>query len=75
MRESNRLVRKQLQLDPIKLKRAQRILNASTETEAIKRALEFVIAEDKRNRAALRAHREFLRSGAVIRDVFGATER
>lgn len=39
MRAANK-VRKQFILDPLKIKRAQKILKAKTETETIERALE-----------------------------------
>jgi hypothetical protein len=69
---------KHLILDQTKLKKAQQILGAKTETEAIDRALERVIDEAERDRQAWAAHERFLkaavRSGLVIRDVFGRLE-
>jgi hypothetical protein len=41
---------KHFQLDPDKISRAQRVLHAQTETEAIERALDLVISEHKSNR-------------------------
>jgi hypothetical protein len=41
---------KHFQLDAAKLRRAQRMLRADTETEAIERALDMVIAEHERIR-------------------------
>ena len=62
---------KHFQLDPSKIKRAQRALRARTETEAIDRALDFAIAEHEKNRLALEATDRFLKSGIEIRDVYG----
>ncbi|MGA8072626.1 MAG: hypothetical protein WB995_04070 [Candidatus Acidiferrales bacterium] len=61
-------------MDPIKIKRAQRVLRARTETEAIERALDLVISEFERNRLAMEANDRFLRSGANIKDVYGVLE-
>ena len=69
---------KHLILDQTKLKRAQQILEAKTETEAIERALERVISEAEKARQAWAAHERFLkaavREGLTIRDVFGRLE-
>jgi hypothetical protein len=65
---------KHFQLDNLKIRRAQQVLRAKTETETIERALDAVIAEDERNRLANEAHERFLRSGIVIKDVFGALD-
>ena len=65
---------KHFRLDPIKIKRAQRVLRARTETEAIERALDLVISEFERNRLAMEANDRFLRSGAHIKDVYGVLE-
>ena len=62
---------KHFQLDAVKLKRAQKVLRAKTETEAIERALDFAIAEHERNRLALDATERFLTSGIEIKDVYG----
>jgi hypothetical protein len=66
---------KHLILDQFKLERAQKILGAKSEAEAIERALEFVIGEDKRTRRAWAAHDRFLRAaareGLQVRDAFG----
>ena len=64
-------VHKHFRLDAAKLKRAQKLLGASTETETIERALDEVISERERNRRAWDATERFLHSGAEIRDVFG----
>jgi Arc/MetJ family transcription regulator len=67
--------RKHFQLDALKIKRAQRALHAKTETEAIERALDLAIAENRRNRLALKANERFLQSGIDIQDVYGTLER
>jgi len=58
-------------LDAAKIRRAQRALRAKTETEAIDRALDQVIAEHERNRVVLQANERFVKSGALIEDVYG----
>ena len=65
---------KHFRLDSAKIKRAQRALRADTETEAIERALDFVLSEHERNRLAMEAHERFLKSGIQIKDVYGALE-
>jgi hypothetical protein len=65
---------KHFRLDPVKIKRAQRVLRASTETEAIERALDLVISEHERNRLAAEANERFMTSGVEIKDVYGALE-
>jgi hypothetical protein len=62
---------KHFQLNPGKIKRAQKALHAKTETEAIERALDLVIAEDERNRLVLEANDRFIKSGVEIEDVYG----
>jgi hypothetical protein len=62
---------KHFQLDAVKIKRAQRVLRAKTETEAIERALDFAIAEHQKNRLAVESNERFLSSGIRIRDVYG----
>jgi len=62
---------KHFRLDPGKIKRVQRVLRADTETQAIERALDLVIAEHKRNRLAVEANDRFLSSGIRIQDVYG----
>ncbi|HLZ41184.1 MAG TPA: hypothetical protein VKQ11_09490 [Candidatus Sulfotelmatobacter sp.] len=62
---------KHFQLDSMKIKLAQKVLSAKTETEAIERALDFTIAEHEKNRLASEANERFLRSGADIKDVYG----
>jgi hypothetical protein len=61
-------------LDAVKIKRAQRVLRAATETEAIERALDLVISEHQRNRQAAAANERFGTSGIDIKDVYGALE-
>jgi hypothetical protein len=46
-------------------------LRAGTETEAVDRALDLVIAEHERNRLALEANERFVGSGIQIKDVYG----
>ena len=65
---------KHFRLDPRKIKRAQRVLRATTETEAIERALDLVISEYERNRAATEANTRFEQSGIEIKDVYGNLE-
>ena len=62
---------KHFQLDAVKIKRAQKVFMAKTETEAIERALDFAIDEHERNRMVSDANERFFRSGAEIRDVYG----
>ena len=62
---------KHFQLDPTKIKRAQRALRARTETETIERALDFAIAEHEKNRLVLQATEHFVKSGIKIKDVYG----
>lgn len=61
---------KHFRLDSGKIRHAQKVLKAKTETETIERALDAVIAEDKRSRLALAANKRFLRSGISIKDVY-----
>jgi hypothetical protein len=63
---SSRKVRKQFLIDERKIKKAKKILGARTETEAVDRALDVIIANEELDRA----QEEFARSGAVIEDVF-----
>ena len=74
MASASRLTHKHFQLDPAKIKRAQEILGARTETETIDLALDFVISEHRKNRVVLEATERFLRSGVIIRDVYGNLE-
>lgn len=63
-------IHKHFQLDPAKIKRAQKALRARTETEAIERALDFAIAEHEKDRLALEASERFVKSGVQIADVY-----
>jgi hypothetical protein len=67
----SRIIHKHFRLDALKLKRAQKVLEATTETETVERALDLAIAEHERNRLVTEANQKFVRSGAMIRDVFG----
>ena len=69
---------KHLILNQTKLKKAQQVLGAKTETETIELALDQVLDEAERNRQAWAAHERFLkaavRQGLTIQDVFGRLE-
>ncbi len=67
----DRVAHKHFRLDVAKIKRAQRLLKARTETETLERALDAVIAEHERNRLTREANDRFLKSGIEIRDVYG----
>lgn len=66
---------KHLILDQAKLKKAQELLGARTETETIERALDQLMDEAERNRKVWAAHERFIRTavreGLVVDDVFG----
>ena len=64
--------RKHFLLDAAKLKRAQKVLRAKTETEAIELALDSVIAQHQNDRLTLEANERFVESGINIKDVYGA---
>jgi hypothetical protein len=68
------LVHKHFRLDAAKLKRAQKLLDAPTETETVERAIDLAILEHERNRIANQAHERFVRSKATYRDVYGVLE-
>lgn len=68
------IAHKHFRLDTGKLKRAQKALDASTETETVERALDLVLSEAERSRLATEANREFLKSGIRIRDVYRRLE-
>jgi len=63
----SRIIHKHFRLDAAKLKRAQKVLEAKTETETVERALEPAIAEHERSRSVAEANLKFLRSGVIIR--------
>ena len=69
------IIHKHFRLDSAKLKRAQKVLEAATETETVERALDLAISEHERNKWAVEANQKFLRSGIAIRDVFGTLEK
>ena len=56
---------KHVQLDQLKLDRARKVLDAATETEALDRALDLVLAEADIDRALRRA-----RGKTAIRRIF-----
>ena len=66
---------KHFRLDAVKIKRAQKVLQAGTETEAIERALDLVISEHERNRLAAQANERFVKSGISIKDVYATLEQ
>ncbi|MBI3245292.1 MAG: hypothetical protein HYZ50_02155 [Deltaproteobacteria bacterium] len=61
---------KHLVLDQVKLKKAQKVLGAKTETETVERALERVIGEAEKDRRAWAATEKLIKSGIRIKDVF-----
>jgi hypothetical protein len=65
---------KHLILDQGKLKKAQQVLNAKTETETVERALELVISEAEKDRRAWAATEKLVRSGIQVKDVFGRVD-
>ncbi len=67
----NRIAHKHFRLDAAKIKRAQRLLKARTETETVDRALDVVIAEHERTRLTREANERFVKSRIEIRDVYG----
>jgi SOS response regulatory protein OraA/RecX len=71
----NRIAHKHFRLNAAKIKRAQKLMQAGTETETIERALDAVITEHERNEAAREANERFAKSGVVIRDVYGTLEK
>ena len=71
MRSPGKRTRKHFELDASKIKRAQKVLGTKTEIETIERALDLVIAEDRRNRLVWQANDRFVRSGVEIKDVYG----
>jgi hypothetical protein len=75
MPTANKRVHKHFQLDYVKIKRAQKVLRAKTETETIERALDFTITEHERDRLAWEANDRFIRSGGEIKDIFGKLDR
>lgn len=68
---SNRIVHKHYRLNAAKIRQAQKLMQAGTETETIERALDEVIAEHERNQITRNANERFIKSGIKIRDVYG----
>jgi hypothetical protein len=66
----NRVSHKHFQLDNAKIRRAQKVLRAKTQTETIERALDAVIAEHQSNRLTVEANERFFKSGIEIKDVY-----
>jgi len=62
---------KHFRLDSQKIRHAQRILRAATETETIGRASDLVISEHKR---AAEGNDRFVTSGINIKDVYGTSD-
>ena len=65
---------KHFRLNAAKIKRAQKVLQAGTETEAIERALDLVISEHERSRLAAEANERFVRSGIAVKDIYSTLE-
>lgn len=65
---------KHFQLDAVKIRRAQKVLQTKTETETIERALDRVIEEERTNQVLREATEKFLKSGIKIRDVYGVLD-
>ena len=70
MGNPRRVSGKHFQLDNGKIRRAQKVLRAKTETETIERALDAVIAEHHRNQSTAEANERFLKSEIEIEDVY-----
>ena len=68
---AHRVAHKHFRLDTAKIRRAQKLMRAQTETETIGRALDAVIAEHERNRMACEANERFIKRAITIRDVYG----
>jgi hypothetical protein len=70
---------KHFKLDSRKIRRAQKVLRAKTETETIERALDAILAEHKRNQLVAKANERFVASGitikAKIREGYAAAQR
>lgn len=75
MARHSALKHKHYVLDEAKIKRAQKLLGTKTETETIERALDEAISERERQHRAWKATEHFIRSGAIIQDVFGRLEK
>ena len=66
--------RKHLILSQTKLNLAKKILGTKSETETIELALDSIISEAEKNKKAVKATENFLKSNIEIRDVFGHLE-
>ncbi|HXT24968.1 MAG TPA: hypothetical protein VN749_09100 [Candidatus Eisenbacteria bacterium] len=66
---------KHFRLNAAKIKRAQKLLRAGTETEAIERALDLVISEHEKNRLAAEANDRFVKRGMDVQDIYGTLEK
>lgn len=66
-----RVQHKHFRLNPLKIKRVQKLLQTGTETETIERALDLVLDEHARNQMAELANQRFLSSGIEIKDIYG----
>jgi len=65
------LSHKHFKLDSGKIRRAQKVLRAKTETETFERALDAILAEHQRNQLVAEANELFVTSGISIKDVYG----
>ena len=74
MATTSKKVHKHFQLNAGKIKRAQKLFSAKTETEAIERALDYAISEHEKNRLIIQAHDRFFNSGIQIKDVYGVLD-
>lgn len=72
--ESARVTYKHFRLDAAKVRRVRAALRASTDANAIERALDLVLAESERNKLVAEAHQRFVESGITIRDVYGVAK-
>ena len=70
MANTNKRTRKRFLLNTAKIKRAQKVLGAKTESETIELALNLVIADYRRTRIVQEANHRFVRSGIKIKDVY-----
>ena len=75
MATPNNRSHKHFRLESAKIKRAQKLLRANTETEAIDRALDFLISEHERNQLTVEATERFLTSGIQLDDVYGNLDK
>jgi hypothetical protein len=67
-------VHKHFRLDPVKIKRAQGLLRARTETEALERARDPMTSERNSNRLTPEANERFVTSGIAVKDAYGTLE-